>query len=170
MHIGCIEPRAHLLFLAQGLAPASGVSFRTSSGATSSYIHQVWRLATNFLFIGGLGAKLVFRMLWLYVCVDSYTCTSSHINSIMYGVQLEKGQFASSTADYVWMYCIGALTCLVRALCGQLTWCTHKCIITGVVVAPHVFLSILRHVHGLHAHLPVVALLPNRQRQDLGGC
>lgn len=40
-------------------------------------------------------------------------------NRVMYGTQLEHGQFAANTADYVWMYCIGALTCLV---CVRIVW------------------------------------------------
>lgn len=45
---------------------------QTSCNDINATIHQVWRVVTNFLFIGGLGPKFVFRMLWL--CVGLMRC------------------------------------------------------------------------------------------------
>lgn len=60
---------------------------------------QVWRLITNFLFIGPYSLTFAFRLLII----------------LRHGVSLERGPFDKRTADYVWMLFSGALSLLVMA-------------------------------------------------------
>ncbi|KAL6344622.1 hypothetical protein AAG906_002528 [Vitis piasezkii] len=58
---------------------------------------QVWRLVTNFFFLGKFSINFGIRLLMI----------------ARYGVQLEKGVFERRTADFLWMMIFGALTLLV---------------------------------------------------------
>ncbi|XP_071734324.1 derlin-1-like [Rutidosis leptorrhynchoides] len=58
---------------------------------------QIWRLITNFFFIGYFSFTFAFRLLII----------------LRYGVQLERGPFDKRTADYIWMFFFGALSLLV---------------------------------------------------------
>ncbi|XP_050254434.1 derlin-1-like isoform X1 [Quercus robur] len=60
---------------------------------------QVWRLITNFFFLGQFSFPFAFRLLMI----------------ARYGVSLERGPFDKRTADYVWMFVFGALSLLVMA-------------------------------------------------------
>ncbi|KAA8539769.1 hypothetical protein F0562_026461 [Nyssa sinensis] len=60
---------------------------------------QVWRLITNFFFIGPFSLTFAFRLLII----------------LRYGVSLERGPFDRRTADYLWMFIFGALSLLVIA-------------------------------------------------------
>ncbi|KAL1825433.1 hypothetical protein DCAR_0313606 [Daucus carota subsp. sativus] len=60
------------------------------------YRFQVWRLFTNFFFLGGFSINFGIRLLML----------------ARYGVQLENGPFQRRTADFLWMMIFGALTLL----------------------------------------------------------
>ena len=57
----------------------------------------MWRLLTNFLFIGTFGFPFVMRLLML----------------VQYGVPLERGTFAGRTADFVYMLLLAAGVLLV---------------------------------------------------------
>ncbi|XP_019154784.1 PREDICTED: derlin-1-like [Ipomoea nil] len=61
---------------------------------------QVWRLVTNFFFIGAFSFTFAFRLLII----------------LRYGVQLERGPFDKRTADYVWMFLFGAIGLLVMSI------------------------------------------------------
>ncbi|KAM7515495.1 hypothetical protein LguiA_005078 [Lonicera macranthoides] len=58
---------------------------------------QVWRLITNFFFLGKFSINFGIRLLMI----------------ARYGVQLESGPFQRRTADFLWMMIFGALTLLV---------------------------------------------------------
>ncbi|KAJ0030817.1 hypothetical protein Pint_13303 [Pistacia integerrima] len=58
---------------------------------------QVWRLFTNFFFIGFFSINFGIRLLMI----------------VRYGVNLEKGPFDRRTADFLWMMIFGALSLLV---------------------------------------------------------
>ncbi|OVA12465.1 Derlin [Macleaya cordata] len=58
---------------------------------------QVWRLVTNFFFLGIFSINFGIRLLMI----------------ARYGVQLEKGPFERRTADFLWMMIFGALSLLV---------------------------------------------------------
>ncbi|XP_015899477.3 derlin-1 [Ziziphus jujuba] len=58
---------------------------------------QVWRLITNFFFLGNFSINFGIRLLMI----------------ARYGVQLERGPFDRRTADFLWMMIFGALTLLV---------------------------------------------------------
>ncbi|XP_023531299.1 derlin-1-like [Cucurbita pepo subsp. pepo] len=58
---------------------------------------QVWRLFTNFFFLGKFSINFGIRLLMI----------------ARYGVQLENGPFQRRTADFLWMMIFGALTLLV---------------------------------------------------------
>lgn len=60
---------------------------------------QIWRLLTNFLFIGFFSFSFAFRLLII----------------LRYGVSLERGPFDKRTADYVWMFFFGAFSLLAVA-------------------------------------------------------
>lgn len=60
---------------------------------------QVWRLITNFFFLGPFSFPFAFRLIII----------------AKYGVSLERGPFDKRTADYVWMLFFGALSLLVMA-------------------------------------------------------
>ncbi|KAM3270361.1 derlin-1 [Capsicum chacoense] len=57
---------------------------------------QVWRLITNFFFLGTFSINFGIRLLMI----------------ARYGVQLESGPFQRRTADFLWMMIFGALTLL----------------------------------------------------------
>ncbi|WRX33318.1 Derlin - like 3, partial [Theobroma cacao] len=57
---------------------------------------QVWRLLTNFFFLGNFSVNFGIRLLMI----------------ARYGVQLEKGPFERWTADFLWMMIVGALSLL----------------------------------------------------------
>ncbi|KAK9273163.1 hypothetical protein L1049_017970 [Liquidambar formosana] len=57
---------------------------------------QVWRLVTNFFFLGKFSINFGIRLLMI----------------ARYGVQLEKGPFERRTADFLWMMIFGALSLL----------------------------------------------------------
>ncbi|CAA3025807.1 derlin-1 [Olea europaea subsp. europaea] len=58
---------------------------------------QVWRLITNFFFLGKFSINFGIRLLMI----------------ARYGVQLENGPFQRRTADFLWMMIFGALSLLV---------------------------------------------------------
>lgn len=58
---------------------------------------QVWRLFTNFFFLGPFSINFGIRLLMI----------------VRYGVQLEKGPFDRRTADFLWMMIFGAFALLV---------------------------------------------------------
>ncbi|XP_058732223.1 derlin-1 [Vicia villosa] len=64
------------------------------------YRFQVWRLVTNFFFLGGFSISFAFHLLML----------------IRYGMQLEKGPFERRTADFLWMMIFGAFALLVLSV------------------------------------------------------
>lgn len=57
---------------------------------------QVWRLFTNFFFLGKFSINFGIRLLMI----------------ARYGVQLEKGPFERRTADFLWMMIFGSLSLL----------------------------------------------------------
>jgi len=57
---------------------------------------QIWRLLTNFCFLGGFSFPFVIRVLMIP----------------RYGVFLEQNTFAGRTADFVWMIMLGMITLL----------------------------------------------------------
>ncbi|CAI9091991.1 OLC1v1027117C1 [Oldenlandia corymbosa var. corymbosa] len=61
---------------------------------------QVWRLVTNFFFLGGFSLPFAFRILAI----------------LYYGAALEGGPFDKRTADYIWMYIVGGSSVLVMAI------------------------------------------------------
>ncbi|KAK4256447.1 hypothetical protein QN277_009308 [Acacia crassicarpa] len=61
---------------------------------------QVWRLVTNFFFLGPFSFPFAFRLIII----------------ARYGVSLERGPFDKRTADYLWMLIFGALSLLVIAV------------------------------------------------------
>ncbi|KAF3442949.1 hypothetical protein FNV43_RR16867 [Rhamnella rubrinervis] len=61
---------------------------------------QVWRLITNFFFLGKFSINFGIRLLMI----------------ARYGVQLEKGPFDRRPADFLWMMMFGALTLLVLSI------------------------------------------------------
>ncbi|RZC10031.1 Derlin-1 isoform B [Glycine soja] len=60
---------------------------------------QVWRLITNFFFLGSFSLPFAVRLIMI----------------AKYGVSLERGPFDKRTADYVWMFIFGAFSLLVIA-------------------------------------------------------
>ncbi|KAL5572524.1 hypothetical protein UlMin_022121 [Ulmus minor] len=64
------------------------------------YKVQVWRLITNFFFLGGFSINFGIRLLMI----------------ARYGVQLEKGPFDRRTGDFLWMMIFGALSLLVLSI------------------------------------------------------
>ncbi|XP_039064810.1 derlin-1.1-like [Hibiscus syriacus] len=60
---------------------------------------QVWRLISNFFFLGSFSPIFAVRLIMI----------------ARYGVLLERGAFDKRTADYVWMLIFGALSLLVMA-------------------------------------------------------
>ncbi|KAK1418574.1 hypothetical protein QVD17_27719 [Tagetes erecta] len=64
------------------------------------YHFQVWRLLTNFLFLGPFSINFGIRLLMI----------------ARYGVQLESGPFNRRTADFLWMMIFGALMLLVLSV------------------------------------------------------
>ncbi|KAL8247902.1 hypothetical protein R6Q59_009118 [Mikania micrantha] len=60
---------------------------------------QIWRLITNFIFIGSFSFTFAFRLFII----------------LKYGVQLERVPFDKRTADYVWMFFFGAFSLLAIA-------------------------------------------------------
>lgn len=58
---------------------------------------EVWRLITNFFFLGTFSINFGIRLLMI----------------ARYGVNLEKGPFERRTADFLWMIIFGALSLLV---------------------------------------------------------
>ncbi|EPS66230.1 hypothetical protein M569_08547, partial [Genlisea aurea] len=63
-----------------------------------SFMHfEVWRLITNFFFLGKFSMNFGIRLLMI----------------ARYGVQLETGPFQGRTADFLWMMLFGALSLLV---------------------------------------------------------
>ncbi|VFQ74496.1 unnamed protein product [Cuscuta campestris] len=61
------------------------------------YRFQVWRLISNFFFLGKFSINFGIRLLMI----------------ARYGVQLESGPFQRRTADFLWMMIFGALSLLV---------------------------------------------------------
>ncbi|XAR66105.1 hypothetical protein NMG60_11012190 [Bertholletia excelsa] len=61
---------------------------------------QVWKLITNFFFLGPFSLTFAFRLLLI----------------ARHGVQLERGPFDKRTADYLWMYFFGAISLLVMSI------------------------------------------------------
>ncbi|CAI0450602.1 unnamed protein product [Linum tenue] len=60
---------------------------------------QIWRLITNFFFLGPFSFPFAFRLIII----------------AKYGVSLERGPFDQRTADFVWMLFFGALSLLGMA-------------------------------------------------------
>ncbi|XP_011093654.1 derlin-1 [Sesamum indicum] len=63
----------------------------------SIFHFQVWRLITNFFFLGKFSINFGIRLLMI----------------ARYGVQLENGPFQRRTADFLWMMLFGAFSLLV---------------------------------------------------------
>lgn len=61
---------------------------------------QIWRLLTNFIFLGPFSMQFGVRILMI----------------AKYGVQLEKGPFDKRTADFVWMFIVSMVALLAMAL------------------------------------------------------
>ncbi|MCL7031840.1 hypothetical protein MKW94_023104 [Papaver nudicaule] len=61
---------------------------------------QVWRLVTNFFFLGKFSINFGIRLLMI----------------ARYGVQLEKGPYERRTADFLWMMIFGSLSLLVLSI------------------------------------------------------
>ncbi|KAK9131078.1 hypothetical protein Sjap_011565 [Stephania japonica] len=61
---------------------------------------QVWRLVTNFFFLGPFSINFGIRLLMI----------------ARYGVQLEKGPFEGCTADFLWMMIFGAFSLLALSI------------------------------------------------------
>ncbi|KAI4384712.1 hypothetical protein MLD38_002830 [Melastoma candidum] len=61
---------------------------------------QIWRLVSNFFFLGGFSFPFAIRLIMI----------------AKYGVSLERGPFDKRTADYLWMLIFGALSLLVMAV------------------------------------------------------
>ncbi|KAK0595212.1 hypothetical protein LWI29_004523 [Acer saccharum] len=61
---------------------------------------QVWRLVTNFFFLGEFSFPFAIRLIMI----------------AKYGVSLERGPFDKRTADFVWMLIFGAFSLLVLAM------------------------------------------------------
>ncbi|KAJ6822999.1 derlin-1 [Iris pallida] len=61
---------------------------------------QIWRLLTNFFFLGKFSINFGIRLLMI----------------ARYGVQLEKGPFEKRTADFLWMMIFGALSLLALSI------------------------------------------------------
>ncbi|KAL3825209.1 hypothetical protein ACJIZ3_021238 [Penstemon smallii] len=61
---------------------------------------QVWRLITNFFFLGKFSINFGIRLLMI----------------ARYGVQLENGPFQRRTADFLWMMLFGAFSLLVLSV------------------------------------------------------
>ncbi|XP_023741870.1 derlin-1 [Lactuca sativa] len=60
---------------------------------------QIWRLITNFFFLGPFSLPFAFHLLMI----------------LRYGVSLERGPFDKRTADYVWMFFFGSFSLLAMA-------------------------------------------------------
>ncbi|WCJ36439.1 DERLIN-1 [Euphorbia peplus] len=65
---------------------------------------QVWRLLTNFFFLGPFSLPFAFRLLII----------------AKYGVSLERGPFDKRTADFVWMFFFGAFSLLGMSIVPML--------------------------------------------------
>ncbi|KAL5697727.1 ER-associated protein degradation protein [Ranunculus cassubicifolius] len=61
---------------------------------------QIWRLITNFFFLGGFSINFGIRLLMI----------------ARYGVQLEKGPFDRRPADFLWMMLFGAFSLLAFSI------------------------------------------------------
>lgn len=61
---------------------------------------QIWRLVTNFFFLGPFSINFAIRLLLI----------------ARYGVQLERGPFDRRTADFLWMIIFAALSLLAFAI------------------------------------------------------
>ncbi|CAN1243076.1 DER1 [Linum perenne] len=61
---------------------------------------QIWRLLTNFFFLGPFSFPFAFRLIII----------------ARYGVSLERGPFDKRTADFVWMFFFGAISLLLMAV------------------------------------------------------
>ncbi|CAN6456809.1 unnamed protein product [Victoria cruziana] len=64
---------------------------------------QIWRLVTNFFFLGKFSINFGIRLLMI----------------ARYGVQLEQGPFARRTADFLWMMIFGACCLLAFSIVPQ---------------------------------------------------
>mmetsp|Transcript_41068 Transcript_41068/g.104070 ORF Transcript_41068/g.104070 Transcript_41068/m.104070 type:complete len:256 (-) Transcript_41068:70-837(-) len=67
---------------------------------------EVWRLVTNFLFLGPFGLHFFFMLLFLH----------------NYGCALEVGTFVGRSADYVWVYVFAAAILLSYSFLGYMRW------------------------------------------------
>ncbi|XP_031495394.1 derlin-1 [Nymphaea colorata] len=65
---------------------------------------QIWRLITNFFFLGKFSINFGIRLLMI----------------ARYGVQLEQGPFARRTADFLWMMIFGASCLLAFSIVPQM--------------------------------------------------
>ncbi|ERN15185.1 derlin-1.2 isoform X1 [Amborella trichopoda] len=61
---------------------------------------QIWRLITNFFFLGNFSINFGIRLLMI----------------ARYGVQLERGPFDRRTADFLWMMLFGSFSLLILSL------------------------------------------------------
>lgn len=61
---------------------------------------QLWRLFTNYFFLGKLGINFVFQIMWI----------------LNYGKQLETSTYQHNTADYIYMYLFGMMAMNVAAI------------------------------------------------------
>ncbi|KAF7836323.1 derlin-1.1 isoform X1 [Senna tora] len=75
---------------------------------------QVWRLITNFFFLGPFSFPFAIRLIMI----------------AKYGVSLERGPFDKRTADYLWMLIFGALSLLVI---GAIPFCWNPFMGVSVV-------------------------------------
>ncbi|RWW69164.1 hypothetical protein BHE74_00023270, partial [Ensete ventricosum] len=101
----------------------------------------VWRLFTNFFFLGKFSINFGIRLLMMYVF------------QARYGVQLEKGPFDKRTADFLWMMLFGAFFLLVSIVCHSLF-----------------LVSLFGDINGLHAALSLEPGVPNRTDKHIWTC
>lgn len=66
---------------------------------------QIWRLLTNFIFLGGFGFPFVMRMLYI----------------ARYGVQLERAAYEGRPADFAWMLIFNMIVLLAVQLVAPFT-------------------------------------------------
>lgn len=71
---------------------------------------EVWRLLTNFFFIGKFSFPFVIKMLWI----------------ANYGVALERQAYTFDPADYLYMLCVTSVTLLLTTLVIPMVFCAES--------------------------------------------
>lgn len=86
-------------------------------------VPQVWRLLSNFVFLGGISMNLVVNLLWM--CVPPlHAASHTHTQlidarlscSFRYGVQLESVTYGGRSADFAWALLFSAAVLLASTL------------------------------------------------------